>query len=149
MFNLIYIVLLTGIACFLYESDIKPFFQKRKIKKFESYTARSIGYINQDMIVNDEEYKNNVSKLWNLYKSINFRNDQIVLRLEIIKFMCSYVVAVNGLITQHGIQLTAFNSDDANGTDEKIAMLEIQKGQLEVGLNSILAYIKQTEGGRE
>lgn len=141
MWSILQLILLVIFTCIGCEFLIRPIFQKRHLANIEKQIYQWAELIGKDGVVNAEQEKNDVSNILHLYESTNFDNSQIVLQTEIARLIFMYVNTTFRILTQRGIQMTAFEKDDAEETVEKPILLEKQKHQLESVIKNLLPYI--------
>src|SRR3989344_1284962 len=129
--NYFLIVFIVAGSCFVYELFIKPYFQKRNINRIEKLIIQWVNLINNFSVVDNEDEKRKTNSFLVMYQNTKFTSDQMALKLEVAKLMYIYLNTILGVLCQNGIQMTAFNRNDAEGTVDKLITLEQRQHQLE------------------
>lgn len=147
--NLFQIIFVAIGAIALYEFFAKSYFLKKKIARTERETIQWANMIGGDSVVNVEDEKKDVQSFLQAYENTGFDQNQLALKFEIAKMLYLYVNTIFRILTQHGIQMTAVDRGDAQGTVEKLTSLEKQRDQLESILKNIFGYLKDTNNENE
>ncbi len=142
--NTIQIVIVSIGSIALYEFFIKPYLWKRRITKIDNWTISQADMISAAEWVTADNEKKSVESLLRVYQNTNFDRQHTALKFEVAKMMYLYVNTVFRILTQHGIQMTAIDKDDASGTVEKLTSLEKQREQLEAILKNTFEYVKDS-----
>lgn len=146
IFQIIFIAI--GSIAF-YEFFAKHYFQKNRIARIEREIIQWANLIGGDGVVNAEKEKKAVQFFLKIYSDTKFNKNQTALKFEVIKLLYLYVNTILRTLTQHGIQITAVDRNDAQGTIDKLTTLEKQQHQLENILKNIFGYLKDTNDENE
>jgi hypothetical protein len=129
------------IGIFVYDKYLS-FSEKRKIRRMEKQTNERINMLKNSYLW-DEKYKEKALEFYNLYKTIDFKNQWRWLQSELLKILFDYVWILNSIHTQEWLIGATFGDErDIWENFNEISVLEKKGKKIETLLKNLLSYVK-------